>query len=50
MRRTVAHAWLYVIAFFAFLFTQATLASSQGQSPYLLGLGELIMVISIRGL
>jgi len=50
MQRTGARAWLYVTAFFALSIAQATFAASQVQSPYLLGLGELFSVNSIRGL
>ena len=49
MKRTGARALLYVTAFFALSIAQATLAASQAQSPYLLGLGELFSVNSIQG-
>ena len=41
MQRNIARAWLYVTAFFALSIAQATIAASQAQSQYLLGLGEL---------
>lgn len=49
MRRTGAHAWLYVITYVVLSIMQATLAASQAQSPqvqfpYLLGVGELFSV------
>jgi hypothetical protein len=55
MRRAGAHAWLYVTAYFVLSIAQATLSTSQVQSPqlqspYLLGLGELFLVDSIQGL
>lgn len=40
MQRTGTRAWQYVIAFLVLRIAQATLATSQVQSPYLLGLGE----------
>jgi hypothetical protein len=49
MQRTGAYAWLYATAFFALSIAQATFATSQVVSPYLLGLGESFSVNSIQG-
>jgi hypothetical protein len=49
MQRTGAYAWVYATAFFALSIAQATFATSQVVTPYLLGLGELFSVNSIQG-
>ncbi len=54
MQRNGARVWLYATAFFALSIAQAkaqaTPVALKGQSPYLLGLGELFLVNSIQGL